>query len=737
MSTLFAFVLLLGILIFVHELGHFLVAKACGVRVLKFSLGFGSPVGFGRFRLAWKRGHTEYVVAWFPLGGFVKMLGENPDEIDGAEARAHPSETLGAKPVWQKLAVIFAGPAMNLLLPVFVFVGTLAVGLPRAAPVVGMVEAGSPAALAGLQPADRIVAIGGAPVQWWGEIEDEIRAHPGERLQLAVDRGEARASLDLAVDTRSGFDEFGAVAPMGWAGIGHARRRAMVGIPDAESPAHRAGLLSGDVVTAVAGAAVEDWEEFAAAYAAAGAQGEVAVEVERGRTEDAETIQLALPAGGAIADLGVVPASVLVDTGGVEAGSPAEQSGLQPGDLILAADGQPLGSFASFAEMVRTGGGAPLRLVFAREGEVHEATVTPELVPTDIGLGIEEPRYRIGIRGAEALTVGDLGLDRERNPLVSIPRAVSMTVDMTTTFLRGFAKLITGEVSSRSLAGPIGIAEIAGAAFERGWETYLSIMVLISINLGILNLLPIPILDGGQALLFLVEGVKRSPLSLRTREIVQQIGLIGSARVPDSSSRTPAARVGDRDAHHERRAAPRRRAARGGGRCGRADGGREPAARRRHRAPRGRRRRRATRRLRGLHRPRIVHRPARGARDGEGAGVRGRAAGGTGVHARRPGLHGPAPGRARRPVARCAARRGVRGRVRPDGRRAAGDRGGGRVHPRRADRPVASALPAGGRRRRALRRGDLLRDRRGRPGRFDRPGRATRGGARRPHARAR
>jgi regulator of sigma E protease len=367
--------------------------------------------------------------------------------------------------------------------------------------------------------------VDGAPVQWWGEFEEQIRRHPGEVLQLTLDRAGALATADLSVDERSGFDEFGVVVPTGWAGIGHSRRRALLGIPDAGSLAHRAGLRSGDVVTAVAGREVEDWREFAAAFASAGETGDVSVEVRRSRGEDSEEIQLTLPARGAIAALGVVPASVLIEKDGVESGSPAAESGFQPGDLILAADGEPLGSFASFAEKVRTGGGAPLSLVFAREGRVHEATVTPELIPTDLGLGIEEPRYRIGIRGAESLVVGELALDRERNPLVSIPRSVTMTVSMTRTFLRGFGKIITGEVSSKSLAGPIGIAEIAGTAFERGWETYLSIMVVISINLGIINLLPIPILDGGHALLFIVEGVKRSPLSLRTREIVQQIGL--------------------------------------------------------------------------------------------------------------------------------------------------------------------------------------------------------------------
>jgi regulator of sigma E protease len=539
-SYAFAFILLLSILIFVHELGHFLVAKACGVRVLKFSLGFGPPVGIGRFRLAWKRGHTEYVIAWFPLGGFVKMLGENPEDLEGAAPVAEgvdppsapsggavgapiedldlSSEMLNNKPLLQKLAVVFAGPAMNLLLPVFVFAGTLAVGMPRPEPVVGMVESGSPAARAGLRAGDRIVEIGGAPVQWWGEVEDEVRGHPGERLQLGVDRGGERQTIGLAVETRSGFDEFGEVKPVGWAGIGHARLRAVIGVPDADFPAHRAGLRSGDVVTAVAGRSVEDWQGFVEALAAFEGDAALAVLVRRSRGEEASALELVLPSGLPVEDLGIVPASVLVDA--VEPGSPAAASGFEPGDLILAVNDQPVGSFGSFAEVVRTGRGAPLRLLYARDGEAREATVTPELIPTDIGLGIEEPRYRIGIRGAEALVAGEVALDQERNPFVSIPRAVS-----TATFLRGFGKIVAGEVSRKSLAGPIGIAEIAGAAFERGWETYLTIMVFISINLGILNLLPIPILDGGQALLFLVEGVKRSPLSLRTREIVQQVGL--------------------------------------------------------------------------------------------------------------------------------------------------------------------------------------------------------------------
>jgi regulator of sigma E protease len=502
LSYLFAFVVMLSVLIFVHEFGHFIVAKLCGVRVLKFSLGFGPAIGFGRHRLSWKRGHTEYVVAWIPLGGFVKMLGENPDEAGDPEVRAHTSESLPGKPLWQKLSIVFAGPLMNLVFPIVVFTMTLAVGIDRRDAVIGTVEAGSPALTAGLQPGDRIVSVAGERIQWWDELDERIHPRPGESLMLVTERDGSRREVSLTIATRSGLDEFGQVREVGWLGLGQRRLRAMVGIPDGRSPAAAAGLKSGDVVKQVAGAPVDDWHGFADAYAAAGPDGGVDLEIERGGAEAAEPLRISVPALGDVAALG-----------------------LEPGDLILSVDGEAVGSFASFAETVRTSGGRPLRLAFARGGRLHEVVISPELTSTDVGLGMEDQRFMVGITAEAATLLGAVALDRERNPFVAVPRAVGMTVDVTRSFLRGLGKLLTGEVSRKQLAGPIGIAEIAGNALQRGWETYLAVMVLISINLGILNLLPIPILDGGQAVLFLVEGVKRGPLSLRTRELVQQVGL--------------------------------------------------------------------------------------------------------------------------------------------------------------------------------------------------------------------
>jgi len=521
----FAFVVMLGVLIFVHELGHFLAAKACGVRVLKFSLGFGSPVGIGRFRMRWVRGHTEYVVCWIPLGGFVKMLGETPDPEVAPELAAHPDETLDAKPLWQKLIVIFAGPAMNLLLPVVIYTGILAVGLPQAEAVVGEVEANSPAAVAGLQPNDRVIAIGGTPVRWWTQIYDALAEQPSGEIAIRYERDGAEEVARVSIESREQSDVFGDTIDVGWVGLYHRRPQAMVALADRARPAHQAGLRTGDRVTEVAGVPVADWYAFADAYAAAGRNGEVSITLTRGR-ETPEEIELQIPALGDLERLGVIRADVLIVDVGED--SPAAEVGLRSGDLIQGVDGEPAHSFDSFANRVRTGGGQSLALSILRDGEPLEFSVTPALVQTDVtGYGVERPRYQIGIMGNNLLAVpGSIVLEQVLNPLVAVPKATAMTVEITKLFMRGLGKLVTGDVPRNQLSGPIGIAEIAGKSLERGWLHYLQTLILISINLGILNLLPIPLLDGGQAVVFLIEGIRRERLSLRTREFVQQAGFM-------------------------------------------------------------------------------------------------------------------------------------------------------------------------------------------------------------------
>ena len=532
----FAFVAMLGVLITVHEFGHFLAAKLCGVRVLKFSIGFGPPIGLGRFRLAWQRSGTDYVIAWFPLGGFVRMLGDtNEDAIgdrteepDWANDPALAGQTLASKSIWQKLFIIGAGPAMNLLLPVVVLWGTLLVGFDRPTAVVGTVERGSPAAAAGMLPGDQIVAVDGEAVRWWNEVEDAIRERPAGQVTLAVERTapgapapEAlRVTLDVA--SRPGLDVFRDTQDVGWLGLQHARQKAVLGVTDAASPAARGGLLSGDRVLAVAGRQVEDWNELAKAYEAAGTAGSVALRVERG-TAEKQTLELEVPALGSLAELGAIPAVVLVAA--VTSGMPAAEAGLVPGDLVVAVDGEPIGSFATFQETVFASKGRTLTIQVARDGQTRTVQVAPRRTETEVTGGATE-LYLIGIQGENAILAGSASLDRELNPFVAVPRAAGLTLEATGLFLRGLKKLVLGEIPTSNLGGPIEIARQSHLALQRGYQDFLQLLVLISINLGILNLLPIPILDGGQALMYTVEAVKRGPLSQRTREVVQQVGLV-------------------------------------------------------------------------------------------------------------------------------------------------------------------------------------------------------------------
>jgi regulator of sigma E protease len=569
-DTLVAVIPMLGILIVAHELGHFLVAKACGVRVLKFSIGFGAPIGFGRMRLRWERGGTEYVIGWIPLGGFVRMLGEPmPGDENFSPAipsDARPDEFLESKPVWQKLSIVFAGPAMNLLLPILCLMGILWFGLPRPDAIVGMVEAKSPAAEAGLQVGDRILSLDGTTVAWWDEVLLPIEdRRDSEIVTFEIERDGESRQVEVSVALQTARDRFGSVVDRGWIGVGHRRLAAVVGVPEVTSVAARAGLRSGDLVLAVDDAEVEDWQALGELHAKAvqtsrlAGRSQVAWRVRReldslaGRSADpmadpssrpadataspdpalspdnpeieTEELILSLPAIADLDGLGLLPATILVAY--VTPDRPAALAGLQPNDLVLSVDGKSVGSFSSFVSLVQTSGGRELELAYSRAGRVdtlrlraREETVAG---PYDIE-GMEEKVYQIGLAAAVSSLPGSRSVQKLRNPLESIPRAAMMSWQMTTEYLQGLGKLFTGEVGTDKLSGPIGIARIARKSLDRGWLDYLSMMMLISINLGILNLLPIPILDGGQAMIYAIEGIKRSPLSMRSREIATSVG---------------------------------------------------------------------------------------------------------------------------------------------------------------------------------------------------------------------
>jgi regulator of sigma E protease len=518
-----AFVLVLGPLVTVHELGHFLAARACGVRVLKFSIGFGPAIGIGRYRLRWVRNGTEFVIAWIPLGGFVKMLGEYPGEERSPETLADPAHALTAQSLWKKLTIVLAGPLTNLALPVLVFVAALWIGLQRPAAVVGMVEAGSPAAEKGIQPGDRVLSVNGAPVEYWDDLEDAVRTQPGAAVSLELERGGQRLHEGLVARERAGIDLLGGNTAVGWIGLQHERQQALLGVPDAKSPAAQAGLRSGDRVTAVNGVAVADWTAFAAAVAAA-PSGELTLRVAQDGAGTPAEREVQVPALGSVDALGVIPAVVLITE--VASDTPAAKAGLAAGDLIVAVDGEPVGSFRSFNERVRASQGRTLAIQLVRGGETRSLRVAPVQVETEVAPGVKEERYRIGVVLKDATVLGAVAVERVRNPLVALPRAFSRTVSMVSLTLEGLRRLVTGQISHKSLGGPIEIARQAHVAFELGWAAFISMLVFLSVNLGVLNLLPIPILDGGQAVMFSLEAALRDRFTIRAREIAQTFGLL-------------------------------------------------------------------------------------------------------------------------------------------------------------------------------------------------------------------
>jgi len=553
-DTLVAVIPMLGILIVVHELGHFLVAKACGVRVLKFSIGFGAPIGFGKFRTRWEKNGTEYVVGWIPLGGFVRMLGEpmpgDEEFMEPVPEDARDDEFLERKPVWQKLAVVFAGPAMNLFLPVVCLIGILWNGVDRFDAVVGMVESGSPAAMSGLRPGDRILSVDGSAVSFFEEIIEPVSdREPGGRVLLGVDREGERFDVEVSVAAQMIRNAYGTFEEVGWIGIGNERLEARLGLHDRESAAWQAGLRSGDRVVSVDGTEIEGWEALREAHAEAAISGrgagdatvvwQIARDVERvdtavpatGELENTideeliETFEVVLPARSNLASIGVVPATILVAE--VSADRPASIAGLRRGDLVLAVDGAAVGSFRSFVSRVQTSAGRELVLTYARDGltQTTRLAAREEVVAGRYDIeGMEERIYQIGLAPWRTWLGGVTVPQQIRNPIESIPQAFVMTWTMTGRYLEGLSRVFTGDVGADKLSGPIGIARIARKSLDRGFEEYLWMMMLISINLGILNLLPIPILDGGQALIYSIEGIKRSPLSMRSREMASSFG---------------------------------------------------------------------------------------------------------------------------------------------------------------------------------------------------------------------
>jgi regulator of sigma E protease len=529
LGTVAAVVILLGVLIVVHELGHFVFARLFDVKVLRFSLGFGPRI-FGI-----TLGETEYRLSAVPLGGYVRLLGEDPSDPIPPKDRAR---ALAAKPLWQRYTVVVAGPVFNLLLALFIYFVHFAGQRTALPPTIGKVLPNLPAANAGLLPGDRIETIDGEHVRYWEDLDRIVATSAGKTLRFAIKRGADAEERDVTpVETeRSG--PFHRKRRVGWIGVTPRFQLPEIGVLDPSSPAAQAGLKTFDFITAVNGVPVAAWTEFAKAIERAGAS-PLRVNYVRGGYSAVPFAHIEIEEPGSAV---VIPVAVF-DTGGrrryetgiqsaetfvfsVEPGSPADRIGLRRGDQILSLDGAPLPHWDVLSEQIESHPDRDFRVGWiSPAGERHEASFRPEIQKRLDVNRQEEKRPVFGAQNRPAWKT-DVPVPITNRFGYAVGHAIKHTGEIIATMVYGFREIALLRVPLSDLGSAISIGYAAGVAAEQGLDQYLWLMAVISINLGLLNFLPIPILDGGLLVFFTLELFKRRPPSPRARQIATMVGLV-------------------------------------------------------------------------------------------------------------------------------------------------------------------------------------------------------------------
>jgi regulator of sigma E protease len=517
--TLVSFAVLISVIVFFHELGHLLVGKWLGVKAVRFSIGFGPRL----FGVQW--GETEYRVSLLPLGGYVKFAGDNPLEELAPEDRGRG---FLEQPPRKKAAIAFAGPAANFLLALILYFAVNASPHRDIAGVVGYVKPGSPAAQAGIQYGDRIVAVDGEKVDGFLMLQEKIRAHAGQPLTLTVVRGGQRLDMRLTPTVHEETNPIETVK-QGRIGISAAPRIGEIAIIGPQTPAAHAGLRTFDLVVKVAGQKVANYEELSRILPYL--RGPVPLEVLRRREVPApgatlwayEPVQLTLDAEGA--NSGIESADLTLFA--VQPGSAAEEAGLRRGDRVLAMAGKPIVWWFDEAEAIRRAKGAePFEMTVRRDGKPLTVTVRQHLrtARDDAGIRVQVPE--LGASPDTAIFSAEPERIWVRYPLAdAATRSFTETAGAIRGLALGIAKIVSGRISSEAIGGPIMIADVARKAADEGWQVFVYVMAMISVNLGLMNLIPLPVLDGFHVLSAAIEGVRRRPLSLRFREIANVVGI--------------------------------------------------------------------------------------------------------------------------------------------------------------------------------------------------------------------
>ena len=522
--TVFLAIVSLGFLIFIHELGHFYAAKRCGIKVNTFSIGFGPKL------VGIQRGGTEYKISVFPFGGYVQMEGENPSEQTGAVGE-FASASLGSRTF-----VVAAGPAINLLFGVLVYGAVFATGLDRGSaniissftgsPIgeseavqVGWVADDGPGAAGGILPGDRLVSINGDSIRHWSTFQIRIGTSANKTLELVVERDGVHQTLSVKPDAiPSVRGDIGVIR----VSSGHTT---IVSHIEEGSLAAQAGIQVGDIIESINGERLHsvphfgsgvwqpsaDWidEKYKALYDNINAHRE-ALTLGIRRADEVFTLQLP------------VEWQVIAE---VQKESIAEEAGIQKGDILLTLNGASINKTTLNSQLMAAAD-QPVQIGLMREGNPKQVTLSSETRSSEV----DPEAVMFGLMWQSTLSGMQLAPKTaplpEYNLLTGFGKGVEATWLTFTAIGRTLQQLIGGEVSPKHLAGPVGITHMTGKFSRLGLSSLIFFIGFISINLAIVNLLPIPIADGGQLLFFAVEKIRGKPMPRRAQEIVQQVSVV-------------------------------------------------------------------------------------------------------------------------------------------------------------------------------------------------------------------
>jgi regulator of sigma E protease len=438
--SVIALLVTLGILVTIHEFGHFWVARRCGVKVLKFSIGFGKAVK------TWTgKDGCEYVIAPIPLGGYVKMLGqEDTTVVDSSRLSASQREcSFACKPLWQRMAIVAAGPIANFLLAIFVFwLINISYGVSGIAPVVNSVIEDSIAEIAGLRAGDEILAVDGEETIIWQQVTLQLLARLGEtgEITLTVDPADSSRTRELQLPIN-----------------------AWMGSETAPNP---------------------------------------------------------------VGDLGIIQFEIPADIAGIVPGGAAEAADLQEGDEVISVDGRSIRGWTHWVEIIRASPELTLNVVVQRGGISTDLLMTPETATLDDGTVIGSIGAYVQETTLAELLPPEMQRQVDYNVLSAIQPALAETWNKSIFVLDSVKKMVVGLISVKNINGPITIAQVAGETATYGLDVYLGFLALLSISLGVLNLLPIPVLDGGHLLYYAIEAVIRRPVPERIQAWGLQLGLL-------------------------------------------------------------------------------------------------------------------------------------------------------------------------------------------------------------------